>query len=586
MPGYLIAEEGPLTGLIVRLEEGDEWIIGRDPDVAFQALEDPMVSRKHVVIRLTEEGFAAENLSAVNPASINGEPLLEAKILQEDDVLQVGNTLFRFSEHDPLAAAAPAAPPSKEEAPDDEESFLEEELGPMSFGEGPEARWILKVVSGPNTGAEFGMEAGKTYILGKDPETCDIVFQDLSVSRQHARLSVDDEGEVTIEDLNSRNGIIINGTMITEPKKLQSQDLIGLGTTGFLAIDRELTRETIFSPAPAFAKAEEKPAPSEEELKAEREEEEKRALKRDWKQLIIPTKHLVVALLFAILIFIGFMGMITLFKSQEVMVEKVDENAVIRESISHYPTVEFSFTPATGKIFLLGHVLTGVDHQELIYTLKTMPYITAIEDNIIIDELLVENFNALLMKNPNWRSVALMAPEAGKFALRGYVDTQDVAANLIDYVQHNFPYLDRLKNKVVVEKTMEAEIQSILLDKNFANVTFQYGSGELILAGRVNETEENNFQDMLHQFKQIEGIKEVKNFVVFTTASTTRIDLSDKYRVTGTSKFGNMNQFVVINGKILSAGDNLDGMLITNITSNQIDLEKDGIKYKINYNQQ
>ncbi len=580
MPGYLIAEEGPLTGLIIRLVDDEEWMIGRDPDVAFQVLEDPMVSRRHVVVRETEEGLIAENLSAVNPASLNGEVLAEPKILQEDDVLQVGNTLFRFSTQDPLATAE--IPVQNIESNDEE--FWDEDLGNLSFAENSDERWIIKVVAGPNTGAEFGMESSKTYILGKDPETCDIVFQDLSVSRQHAKISLNDDGEVIIEDLQSRNGVVINGMMITEPTPLSSQDLVGLGTTNILLIDRKETRETIYSPASTYSREEITSRASPEESPENQEMQE--AVKKDWKQLVIPTKHLIIALMFAVLVFIGFVGMITLFRAQDVIVEKVDETQQIKEAIAGYPTVEFSFTPSTGKIFVLGHVLTEVDHQELVYMLKTIPFITHIEDNIIIDELLVENFNALLMKNPNWRSIAVTAPKAGLFVLRGYVDTQDLSINLNDYVQHNFPYLDRLQNKVVVENTMETEIQSILMERNFASVTFQYSNGELILAGRVNEKDQEPFEQTFAQLKKLEGIKQIKNFAVYTTAATARIDVSDKYRVTGTSKFGQSNQFVVINGKILSSGDNLDGMTITNITANEIKLEKDGVKYKINYNQQ
>ena len=77
----------------------------------------------------------------------------------------------------------------------------------------------------------------------------------------------------------------------------------------------------------------------------------------------------------------------------------------------------------------------------------------------------------------------------------------------------------------------------------------------------------------------------VKNFVVFTSETTSVIDLTSKYKVTGSSRLGNKSQYVVINGKILSAGESLDGMKIMEIAENSVFLEKDGIKYKINYNQ-
>lgn len=77
----------------------------------------------------------------------------------------------------------------------------------------------------------------------------------------------------------------------------------------------------------------------------------------------------------------------------------------------------------------------------------------------------------------------------------------------------------------------------------------------------------------------------VKNFVVLSKPTSDIVDISSKYKVTGSSKYGNRNQYVVINGKILSVGGDLDGMTIIKMENNSIMLEKDGIKYRINYNQ-
>jgi hypothetical protein len=63
------------------------------------------------------------------------------------------------------------------------------------------------------------------------------------------------------------------------------------------------------------------------------------------------------------------------------------------------------------------------------------------------------------------------------------------------------------------------------------------------------------------------------------------VNISDKYSVTGYSNFGN-SLTVVINGRILSPGDMLDGMTITSIKVNSVLLEKDGVKYRIDYSKQ
>ncbi|MDP6605620.1 MAG: FHA domain-containing protein [Dehalococcoidia bacterium] len=56
---------------------------------------------------------------------------------------------------------------------------------------------------------------------------CDVVLTDSGVSREHARIEVDESG-VTIHDLKSRNGTWVNGEQ-TDGVKLEPGDEIGIG---------------------------------------------------------------------------------------------------------------------------------------------------------------------------------------------------------------------------------------------------------------------------------------------------------------------------------------------------------------------
>lgn len=580
MAGFFVAEEGPLAGLVVRFEEGEEWILGRDPDASYQVLEDPMVSRKHVICRLTEDGYVLENLSAINPASINGKPIEEPTPLQEGDTVQIGNVFFHFTLKDPG---------EKIERPDESiemegsPTIYEEsdDLENLAFSAAADARWIIKVISGPNAGAEFALHDGMTFIIGKDQSTCDILFQDLSVSRQHAKITSSTDGKVTIEDLGSLNKVLINGQEISAPTEIKSQDLIALGTTSFLAIDQEQTRETIVSPT---AGMEYIPPPAKEEQEAE-EAAETAAMRRNWKKMTIPTRHLILAGIFAILLVLGVGSVFSLFKAETIAHSTTDESQDIAKALKQFPEVEFSYNPGTGKLFLLGHVMTEIDQQEMVYLLKSLGFVQSIEDNVIIDELVWENTNALLMKTASWRGVNLTSIVPGHFVLRGYVQSLEDSSKLSEYINLNFPYLDKLDNQVVVENTLEAHIQGFLTENQFTNVTFQFSNGELILTGKVPSNKESNYNTMVAGMKKIPGVRMVKNFVVFSRPTSDTLDISSKYKVTGSSKYGNTNQYVVINGKILSVGSDLDGMKITKMENNFIFLEKDGVKYKINYNQ-
>jgi type III secretion system YscD/HrpQ family protein len=577
MPGYLIAEEGALSGLTIHLQDDQEWILGRDPDVCFQVLEDPMVSRKHVLIRLEDGNYIIENLSATNPASINGETLEEPYTLSDQDFVRIGSTVFRFTTS--LPSNEPLPTQSKLKSPLDENEF--DEL--LSFKAPEQTRWLLKVTMGPNTGAEISLDEGKQYVIGKD-QNCSIIFQDLSVSRQHAKLSIAVDGSIEIEDLGSKNGVLVNGSLIDGPTSLASQDVVAIGTTTFVIIDRLQERETLY--APIIESSESLKLAEKEAEQKEAELHQELAAKKNWKETFIPNRHLAIAGALLLIIGSSFVGIISLFHEAPIQVAKIDYDRELDNILHNYPAVTYNFEPTSGNLFLVGHVMTDVSYQEMQYLLKSLSFIKTIDDNVIIDEYVWQNMNALLFKNPDFRSVLISGAEPGRFVLRGYVQSPDQLVSLVDYVNMNFPYLDRLSNTVVVEDNLNTKIQSQLIQRGYNNVSFQLTNGEVVFSGRLDESEQKEFNSFLKDVGKNPGVRQVKNFVIMVHETSSRIDLSGRYTVTGTSKFGDTNQFVLINGRILSVGDVLDGMNITQINPKSIILDKDGMKYKIDYNLQ
>ena len=63
-------------------------------------------------------------------------------------------------------------------------------------------------------------------VIGRSPD-CQVVLKDFGISRQHARIVVDDEG-VRIQDLKSKNGTQVNGVPVVEAP-LKDGDRILLG---------------------------------------------------------------------------------------------------------------------------------------------------------------------------------------------------------------------------------------------------------------------------------------------------------------------------------------------------------------------
>lgn len=486
---------------------------------------------------------------------------------------------------------------------DDEEDIEELELAHVDFDLlETQGKWFLKVLAGPNSGAEFSMQRESSYLIGTDTETCDIIFHDLSVSRQHARIVIDADDKVVIEDLNSRNGTFVDGEKITGRKAIASSTLITMGTTTFVVMDRKGERKTIISPL--FITTVEKQgdtAPAEEGTKDEgvlgpiaqaalppvqseiekiKEEERKQArIAHSLSALIVLGAITGIFIIIAV-------GTTLLFKPVQIhKVEPKDPDKIISEALKDFPSVRYSYNPATGKLLLIGHVLTDLDRDQIINDLDSLKFITSIDaSNIIIDQYVWQEINQLLAKNPAWKGVTVTAPAPGKFVLTGFLKTRKEANALYDYISQNFSYPNLLENRIVVEQDIKDSVIQKLLEHGFRGVTVDLQNGDLTFQGAVEYGEMPQFDKIVKEARAIRGVRVVHSYVVEAPQRETMVNLTDKYPVTGYSIQGNKIS-VVIDGKILHKGDILDNKYqITDIEPNSVLLEKDGVKYRIDFN--
>lgn len=84
----------------------------------------------------------------------------------------------------------------------------------------------LRVVEGPNIGAELLLAEGKVYVIGRSP-SCDLPLDDREVSREHLRVAVRD-GRVVLEDVASTRGTFLGRTRLQAKKPLTWERLVML----------------------------------------------------------------------------------------------------------------------------------------------------------------------------------------------------------------------------------------------------------------------------------------------------------------------------------------------------------------------
>ena len=68
----------------------------------------------------------------------------------------------------------------------------------------------LRVVAGPDMLMFTSLSPGEEMVVGRD-DGAGLMLSDASVSRQHAMVTCDPNGEVTVQDLGSTNGTCVNG---------------------------------------------------------------------------------------------------------------------------------------------------------------------------------------------------------------------------------------------------------------------------------------------------------------------------------------------------------------------------------------
>ncbi len=113
----------------------------------------------------------------------------------------------------------------------EEFSYGEEDYGRTVYIEEPKKqREIVRRLYTPE--GKIAAQLGEgTLTIGKKKEEADLVLEDLSVSRIHARITKEGE-DYYLEDMNSTNGTVKNGLRLQpyEKRKLEEEDEICLGS--------------------------------------------------------------------------------------------------------------------------------------------------------------------------------------------------------------------------------------------------------------------------------------------------------------------------------------------------------------------
>jgi pSer/pThr/pTyr-binding forkhead associated (FHA) protein len=233
----------------------DEITIGRKEGNTIR-LTERNVSRRHARMHRGRASFVIEDLASYNGIVLNGARLAETRPVRHGDQILIGDYKLQIVD-EPGAQVAPptptptpappsehhapllpaSAPPSTPAAPASAPGLaaLNDPFAPPQPGAGaatvPEHIRGLRVVFLAPAGVPAPVMLDRLPIIMGRSEAADVALPFSSISREHARLFIEDD-KLFIEDMGSSNGVQINGEK-HKKVELAPGDMVQLGVVEF-----------------------------------------------------------------------------------------------------------------------------------------------------------------------------------------------------------------------------------------------------------------------------------------------------------------------------------------------------------------
>jgi pSer/pThr/pTyr-binding forkhead associated (FHA) protein len=210
---------GPTEARTIELPDDTVEIrIGRRPDLELP-LPYPALSALHARLTRAEVGWQIEDLGSTNGTRVDGERLASraGRAIAPGAQLTLGQVTLVF---DGTVASGTGA---------ERTATIAKRLVSDLFAASPDlAMPTLAIASGVPARAPLRLETtDRRYVAGRG-ETCDLRLASEEISREHLEIIRRWDG-VVVKDLGSKNGVLVNDLLLTEPRRLRDGDTVQVG---------------------------------------------------------------------------------------------------------------------------------------------------------------------------------------------------------------------------------------------------------------------------------------------------------------------------------------------------------------------
>lgn len=224
LPWGALAPDPPTSDVRPILLTRELILIGRDPANDL-ALDDDRVSRYHAELCWENGRPWLVDLTSLNGTRINQLAVSGRSPLHDQDVIELGSHHYRFESRATHLAPGAGEAGDQDTAPGAEpETRKTAGISGAFNSSGPTLSLMWS--AGATAASVWTLKAPVTTI-GRDA-SCGITLPDDSVSRVHAQITRQPKGYFVV-DLESSNGVFLNGDLVTSPAQIIAGDVLRLG---------------------------------------------------------------------------------------------------------------------------------------------------------------------------------------------------------------------------------------------------------------------------------------------------------------------------------------------------------------------
>ncbi len=230
----VLEEEGKAARALAFESSADSITLGRDSKCDFQ-IPVPAISRQHCRIYFQDDTYIIQDLRSTYGTLINGKKLEsdEKKVLSSGDIIELASVRITVSIELEESAQEVSAVGEKTQAL--AAKAVEEILSGINQGSAHDEGPYLRVLNGFDEGTRFVFGNSNEWYMGRSKD-CDFIINDPNISRRHAIIRKDWEGYY-VEDLGSKNGVLVNDKKVVKRRFLRHRDEILIGPVKLLFVD-------------------------------------------------------------------------------------------------------------------------------------------------------------------------------------------------------------------------------------------------------------------------------------------------------------------------------------------------------------